>query len=84
MRFTVLRASKLFHMLTKVYLSDLTAHCSGKIHRSFGRAIKTTRNLRGLKGFETEADTNLVGQTIRAEVMHTNFMIHYKISFPYC
>ena len=65
-------------------LSDLTAHCSGKIHRSFERPLKTTRNLRGLKGFETEADTNLAGQTIRAEVMHTNFMVHYKISFPYC
>ena len=62
-------------------LSDLTAHCSGKIHKSFVRAIKTTRNMSSLKGFETEADTNLAGQTIKAEVMHTNFMVQHNISF---
>ena len=34
-----------------------------------------------LKGFETEADANLAGQTMRAEVMHTNFMVQHNISF---
>ena len=34
-----------------------------------------------LKGFKTEADTNLAGQTIRAEVMHTNFVVQHNISF---
>ena len=34
-----------------------------------------------LKCFETEADTNLVGQTIRAEVIHANFMVQLNISF---
>ena len=62
-------------------LSDLTAHCSRKIDKSFERAIKTTRNLRSLEGFETEANTNLTGQTVRAEVMHTNFMVQHNISF---
>ena len=62
-------------------LSNLTAHCGGKIHKSFVRAIKTTRNMSSLKGFETEADTNLAGQTIRAEVMYTNFMVQHNISF---
>ena len=63
-------------------LSDLTAHCSGKIHKSFERAIKTTQNMSSLMSFGTEADTNLAGKTIRAEVMHTNF-IHkiFNISF---
>ena len=28
-----------------------------------------------------QADTNLPGQTIRAEVMHTNFMVQHNISF---
>ena len=62
-------------------LSDLTAHFSDKIHKSFEGAIKTTQNLSSLKGFETEPDTNLAGQTIRAEVMHTNFMVQHNISF---
>ena len=62
-------------------LSDLTAHCSGKIHKSFERAIKTTQNMSSLKSFGTEADTNLAGKTIRAEVMRTNFMVQYNISF---
>ena len=53
-------------------LSDLTAHCSGKIHKSFETAIKTTQNMSSLKGFGTEADTNLAGKTITAELMHTN------------
>ena len=52
-----------------------------KIHKPFERAIKPTRNLSSLKAFETEADTNLAGQTIRAEVMHTNFMVQHNISF---
>ena len=34
-----------------------------------------------LKGFKTEADTNLAGQTIRAEVMHTNFVVQHNIAF---
>ena len=42
------------------------AHRRGKIHKPIRRAIKTTRNMSSLKCFETEADTNLVGQTIRA------------------
>ena len=56
-------------------------HYSGKIHKSLERAIKTTQNMSSLKSFGTEADTNLAGKTIRAEVMHTNFMVHYNISF---
>ena len=43
-------------------LSDLTVHCSGKIHKSCERAIKTTRSMSSLKGFEAGADTNLAGQ----------------------
>ena len=62
-------------------LSDLTAHFSDKIHKSFEGAIKTTQNLSSLKGFETEPDANLAGQTIGAEVMHTNFMVQHNISF---
>ena len=32
-----------------------------------------------LKGFETEADKNLAaGQTIKADVMNTNFMVQHK------
>ena len=48
------------------------AHYNDKIHKSFKRAIKTTRNLCSL---------NLAGQTIRAEVMYTNFMVEHNISF---
>ena len=56
-------------------LSDVTAYCSGKIHKSFERAIKNTRKVSSLNGFETEADSNLAGQAIRAEVTHTNVMV---------
>ena len=32
-----------------------------------------------LKGFETDADKNLAaGQTIKADVMHTNFIVQHK------
>ena len=32
-----------------------------------------------LKGFETEADKNLAaGQTIKADVMNTNFIVQHK------
>ena len=50
-------------------------------HKLFERAIKTTQNLSSLKGFETEVDTNLASQTIRAEVMHRHFMVQHNISF---
>ena len=44
-------------------LSDLTVHYNGKIHKSFKRAIKTTRNLCSL---------NLAGQTIRTIMVEHN------------
>ena len=43
--------------------------------------VPSKKNLSSLKGFETEADTNLAGQTIRTEVMHTYFMVQHTISF---
>ena len=37
------------------------------------------RNMSNLKGFETEADKNLAaGQTIKADVMNTNFIVQHK------
>ena len=56
-------------------LSDVTEYCSGKIHKSFERSIKNTRKVSSLNGFETEADSNLAGQAIRAEVTHINVMV---------
>ena len=61
MGFTVFRATKIVPCAHQG-LSDLTAHCSGKIHKSCERAIKTTRSMSSLKGFEAGADTNLAGQ----------------------
>ena len=50
-------------------------------HKLFWESHKKYSKSEQLKGFETEADTHLASQTIRAEVMHTHFIVQHNISF---
>ena len=62
-------------------LSDVTKHCKVLTHVSFAKAIKNNRSMTTFLADNDEGDNSLKEKTVRAEVLHTNFMAHHNMSF---
>lgn len=62
-------------------LADVTKHCKGTTHVAFEKAIKNTRSMSSFFNDNSESSNSLMEKTIRAEVLHTNFMVQHNLSF---
>ena len=60
-------------------VADVKAHCAGRVHFSFEEAVKSTRRLDAMMSNSSNSST-LKEQVIRAELLHTNFMVHHSLS----
>ena len=59
-------------------IADVKAHCAGRVHLSFEKAVKSTRKLDTMMS-SSSSSSSLKEQVIRAELLHTNFMVHHNL-----
>ena len=61
------------------WLADVKAHCAGRVHLSFEKAVKSTRKLDAMMS-SSSSSSSLKEQVIRAELLRTHFMVHHNLS----
>ena len=54
-------------------LADVKAHCAGRAHLSFEKAVKSTRKLDAMMSSSSSSSS-------LTELFHTNFRVHHNLS----
>ena len=60
-------------------IGDVKQHCRSALHRKMEAAIKSSRSL--LTYSSASSSSDLSEKTIKAEVLHTNFIVQHNLSF---